>query len=105
LISLFFMPQHTAGWLNRVQDVLGYTQLPGIYVWGVLLADKLLRAPGNIGTATIMVGVAASALLQTAIMGFPVWLAIQIWRVRSARECSDTAPPRHAVTAETHPPR
>lgn len=64
--------------------MLGYTQAPGGAVFFLLfgngLGHQLDKLPDPVGMIPAITGFTAVFLLQSSVMGLPVWLAIQAWK-------------------------
>jgi hypothetical protein len=87
-VIVFFslVPKNSTQPPTRFQELLGWTQTPGagafFLLFGTGLGHQLDRLPQTLGMALADIGFAVVFIFQSAIMGIPVWLAIQAYSGR-----------------------
>ena len=78
-VSLF--PKDSMQPPTPFQTVLGYTQAPGFGAFFLLFSTGLgFQLDKPLGMILAIIGILAVCLLQSAVMGIPIWLTIQAWR-------------------------
>lgn len=95
LVFLSLVPKDSTQPPTRFQELLGYTQAPGagalFLLFGTGLGHELDNLPQPLGMILAAIGLAAVFLLQSAVMGIPLWLTIQTWNsLRSHSLTPDT---------------
>jgi hypothetical protein len=95
LVFFSLVPKDSTQPPTRFQELLGYTQAPGggafFLLFGTGLGHQLDKLPQPLGMILAAIGFAAVFLLQSAVMGIPVWLTIQTWKaLRSHSLAPDT---------------
>ena len=95
VVFLSLLPKDSTRPPTPLQQVLGYTQAPGggafFLLFGTGLGHQLDRLPHSLGMAIAFIGFAVVFLFQSAVMGVPIWLAIQAWTARRIRRGSTSA--------------
>jgi hypothetical protein len=98
-IVVFFslVPKDSTQPPTRFQELLGYTQAPAggafFLLFGTGFGYLLDRLPQPLGMIWAIICFATVFLLQSAVMGIPVWLTIQAWRaLRPHPLTPDTTP-------------
>jgi hypothetical protein len=79
---LSLMPKNSTRAPTRFQELLGYTQAPGagafFLLFGTGLGHEIDKLPRLLGIILAIIGFTTVFLLQSAVMGIPIWIAIQV---------------------------
>lgn len=88
LVFSSLVPKDSTQPPTRLQELLGYTQAPGagafFLLFGTGLGHQLDKLSQPLAMILAVTGFAAVFLLQSAVMGIPIWLAIQLGRTLRA---------------------
>jgi hypothetical protein len=84
LVFLTLVPKDSAQPATGLQNLLGYTQAPAAGAFFLLFGEgrghQLDKLPQPMATILVSIGFGAVFLVQSAVMGIAVWLAIQTFR-------------------------
>jgi hypothetical protein len=98
LVFFCLVPKDSTQPPTRFQELLGYTQTPGgaafFLLFGSGLGHQLDKLPQPVEMIWAVIGFAAAFLLQSAVMGIPIWLAIQTWEAVRSRFLTPGTTPR-----------
>ena len=81
--------------------LLGYSQAPGFGIFFLILApiNQTIRTESLLGLTLTIIAALVAVLVQSAVMGIPIWLAIiALDRYRGWRVIRSTNPPEQPRT-------
>jgi hypothetical protein len=88
IVVCSLVPNDSAETHTALQEFLGYTQAPlgrGLFLlFRTGLGHLLVQLPPPLAVAITTVALVAVFVFQSAIMGVPVWIAFQAWRLGRA---------------------